>query len=143
MIIAKIFTGLALIAVASIILLLWAMFADQSTFSSGLSTYGDLPPTATDIAVYENRDIGGLRLIELKISEEQLRSYAESQDWSLREIAGLEHIMSANAFHHDKANSLKTISDGLFFQDRRPNGGGVTIAFNRLNQVAYINSSSK
>jgi hypothetical protein len=141
--ILNILACLAVATVSLIAFLLWAMFSDQPSFTSGLSTYGDLPEAATDIAVYKNTNLSGLRLMEFTIPERDFRSYAESQGWKMDALSGPQLIISATEFYNKRIDYYREVSDGLFFEDRRPNGGGVTVVFDRQKQLAYVNRSSR
>jgi len=123
--------------------LLWAMFSDQSSFSAGLSSFEDLPSTAKDISVYKNSNISGLQIMEFTIPESDFRDYAENHSWPLNEISDTQLVMSAMEYHNKKGNYYKEISSGLFFEKRQENGGGVTVAYDRGNQIAYVNRSSR
>ena len=123
--------------------LLWAMFSDQSSFSSRLSSFDDLPETAKDISVYKNANMSGLLLIEFTIPEIDLREYALKHSWGLQEIVHSQPIMSAIKRHKSKTDIYRTISDGLYFESRKENGGGVTVAYDREHQIGYVNRSSR
>jgi len=124
-------------------LLLWSMFSDQSSFRSGLHSFGDLPSTAKDISVYKNSNMSGLQLIEFIIPESDLRDYAMQHSWKLQEIDQPQSIMSAVDFHNKNGDIYHIVSTGLFFEQRQGNGGGVTVAYDRARQVAYVNRSSR
>ena len=54
----------------------WAMFGDRSSFQTGLDRYKGLPPTASDITIYENRNMSGVFIADSKIAEHDFVSFA-------------------------------------------------------------------
>ena len=134
---------MAAIIFVFIAVIFWSMFCDHATFSSGLSSYGDLPSTANNISIYKASNISGLLIMVFSIPENDFKDYAESHSWPLKEITEAQSIMSALEYHNKSGNYYKEISNGLYFEKRQENGGGVTLAYDRGRQLAYVNRSSR
>jgi hypothetical protein len=125
------------------LLLGWAMFGDHSTFQTGLATYEGIPQKASDIAVFRDRNISGLFVADFKITEPHFVAFASEQRWAVQTITNQEFVFTAKAFQEGHPNDKKEISDGLYYSRRAGNGGGVTVAYDRKDGRAYIESSSR
>ena len=132
-----------LFAVAGFFLLYWAMFGDRSSFQTGISSYKGLPPTASDITIYREKNISGTFVADFKIAEHDFISFAAEQHWDLQPISGSTTVFQAKAFHEGQPNRKKEIVDGLIYSKRAANGGGVTATYDRKEGRAYIDSSSR
>ena len=119
------------------------MFGDRSSFQTGLDRYEGLPHTASDITIYENKNMSGVFIADFKIAERDFVSFAATQHWSLEPISGSASVFQAKAFHEGRSNDKKEISDALYYSKRAGNGGGVTVAYDRKDGRGYIDSSSR
>ena len=126
-----------------IVLLLWAMFGDRSSYQAKLGSHPNLPSTASDITIYQNRNITGQFVTDFKIAEHDFTSFAAEHHWDLRPISAPETVFQAISFHERRPNKKKEIVNGLFYSKRAANGGGVTVAYDRDAGRGYIESSSR
>ena len=124
-------------------LLGWAMFGDRSSFQTKLDSHPNLPTTASDITLYQNRNITGNFVADFKISERDFVSFAAEHHWHLQPISAPETVFQAIAFHEGRLNDKKEIVNGLFYSKRAGNGGGVTVAYDRVAGRGYVESSSR
>jgi hypothetical protein len=131
------------LGVTVVVLLGWGMFGDHSSFQTGLVKYEGLPAAASDITVYQNRNISGAYVADFKISEPDFVSFAREKHWDVQPIAGPVSVFQAKAFHDRRPNDKKEITDGLFYSQRTANGGGITTAYDRRSGRAYVDSSSR
>jgi hypothetical protein len=134
--------GLA-VCVLGLLLLGWSMFGDHSSFQTGLSHFEGLPPTASDITVYQNRNLSGVLIADFKIAELEFVSFAAEKHWVVQPISGSAFVFQARAFHEGRPNEKKEITDGLYYSRRADNGGGLTAAYDRKDGHAYIDRSSR
>jgi hypothetical protein len=121
----------------------WSLFGDHSTFQAGQDHWEGLPSTATDITVYQNRNISGIFMAEFKIAESNFVSFAAEKGWRVQPISDPVDVYHARAFHERREHDQKKITDGLYFSERAGNGGGVTVAYDRKDGRGYIESSSR
>ena len=133
----------SIFAVAGFFLLNYLLFGNRSSFQTGLVSFEGLPKTASDITVFQNKNISGDFIADFKIAEPDLEAFASSNGWLLQTITNRELIFYATAFHEGRANEKKEIIDGLYYSKRGENGGGITIAYDRKNGRGYIQSSSR
>lgn len=131
------------LGIAAGVLLCWSMFGDHASFQRGLRHYEGLPVTASDIAVYENRNISGNFVADFKITESDFVAFAKQKHWDVKPISGSESVFQPEAFQDGRPNDKKDIINGLFYSQRAANGGGITVAYDRESSRAYINSSSR
>jgi len=131
------------LTVIGVLALGWAMFGDRSSFQTGLDRCEGLPQTASDITIYEAKNISGVLIADFKIAEHDFVSFAATKHWSLEPISNSASVFQAKAFHEGRSNDKKEITDGLYYSKRAANGGGVTVAYDRKSGRGYIDSSSR
>ena len=131
------------LVILSVLSLHWVMFGDRSSFATGLPNLNGLPKEASDITVYQNKNISGVFLADFRIPEKDLVTFGIAHNWDLRPVSGSVSVFHANAFHERRPNERKEISDGLYYSKRVNNGGGVTVAYDRKEGRAYIDRSSR
>jgi len=119
------------------------MLGDRSSFQTELSSYDRLPQTASDITVYRNANVSGQLVMDFKISEPDFVSFAAKKNWPIQPTTGAQFVFHAWAFHEGRPNERKEIGEGYYYSQRARNGGGITVAFDRKNRRAYIESSSR
>ena len=139
----RIVVGCVCLIVVCVLVLCWAMFGDRSSFQTGLDSYAGVPHTASDITIYENKNMSGIFIADFKIAEHDFVSFAATQHWSLEPISGSASVFQAKAFHEGRPNDKKEIIDGLYHSKRAANGGGVTAAYDRKGGRGYIESISR
>ena len=124
-------------------LLFWAMFGDRSSYQTKLNSHPKLPTTASDITIYQNKNITGNFDADFRISEHDFASFAAEHNWDLQPISEPMSIRHAKACHEGEPNDMKEITNGLYYSKRAANGGGVTMAYDRDSGRGYIDSSSR
>jgi len=139
----RVLTIVLMLGLLGVVLLGWSMFGDHSGFQTGLGRYEGLPPTASDITIYQNRNISGIFIADFKLSEPDFLSFAAEKHWAIQPISGSAFVFHARAFQEGRPNDKKEITDGLYYSQRAGNGGGVTVAYDRKDSRAYIDNSSR
>jgi hypothetical protein len=124
-------------------LLMWSMFGDQSEFRQGLASHKEIPDTATDITIYTNRNITGDLIADFMISEADFVTWTKNNKWNLQAIKEPVIIRDARAVAAGDLNGSHSILNGLYMSDRRANGGGIDLAYNRANSRGYVARSSR
>ena len=79
-----------------------------------------LPPSATDISYYKRDGFGWIKDYECSIPEDDFLSLAAKKGWKLREE---DHV--------------------LFYEKRHPNGGGVTVYYDKDSKRLSVQSSHR
>ncbi|MCI5114492.1 MAG: hypothetical protein D3912_06615 [Candidatus Electrothrix sp. AX1] len=139
----RIILGLVAVCVAGGAFLTWAMFGDHSSYGERLTEHELLPEAASDISLYRNQNFSGIFVADFTISEADFMSWAQSLDLQPELISEPQEIRDAQAFVHGEMNTFHIIKHGLYVSRRRPNGGGVDLAYNRDNGRGYIDRSSR
>lgn len=121
----------------------WIMFGDHSSFRTGLSQYEGLPSGASDITVYQNKNLSGIFAAEFKISESDFDTFAAQRYWVVQPISGSVVVYQPSDFHEGRPSATKEIHDGLYYSQRDGNGGGTAVAYDRKDGRAYITISSR
>jgi len=137
------FLAIALLVLLTLSVLFWISFSDRSSYQSGLPNFEGLPQTASDITIYQNKNISGTLVADFKISESNFVSFAKEKSWVVQPIKNVEYIFQAKAFHEGKFNDKLEIADGLYYSKRAENGGGITVAYDRKSGRGYIESSNR
>jgi hypothetical protein len=120
------------------LLLNWAMFGDHSSFQKGLAKYEGVPATASDITVYENKNISDRYVAEFKISEADFLAFAREKNLGNKPIAGSASVYQAEAVHNGRPNDKKRIHDGWFCAQPDPEGQFIEVAYERPSGRGYI-----
>lgn len=119
------------------------MFGDRPSFEEGISKYEGVPSSASDINIFKNENFTGMFLVDFAISEDDFVGFAEEMGWVLEGISGRENIFVAKLYFEEAENPRRAITSGYYFSDRAPNGGGITVAFDRNSGRGYISSSNR
>ena len=131
------------LSVAAVVLLGWSMFGDRSSFQTGLKQYENLPNTASDITIYQNRNISGTFVADFKIYEPDFILFARKKGCEVQAISSPTYVCQAKAFQEGKPNDRKEVTNGLFYSQRAANGGEISLTYDRGSGRAYIESSSR
>jgi hypothetical protein len=131
------------LGVSGFLLLNWLLFGDRSSFQSGLAQYTDLPAAASDITVYQQRNITDQFAADFIITETDFVSFAAENQWALEPITNSARIFYARAFHRGEPNDTKDLTNGLYYSKRAANGGGITVAYDRDGGRGYIERASR
>lgn len=125
------------------LLLNWEMFGDHSSFQKGLAKYEGVPSTASDITVYENKNISGSFVADFKIAEADFLAFAREKHWGVKPIEGSAWVFHAEAFQIKNPNDKKRIRDGWFCSQPDPEKEWMEAAYDRSSGRAYIFRSSR
>jgi len=139
----RIIVGSFCLILVGFLVLSWAMFGDRPSYQTGLARHERLPNTASDITIYQNKNMSGVFIADFNIAEHDFVSFAAEQHWFLQPISGSVSVFHATAFHEGRPNDKKEIIDGLYYSKRAANGGGVMVVYDRKNGRGYIDSSSR
>lgn len=131
------------LSVGLLLLLNWAMFGDQSSFQKGLAKYEGVPATASDITVYQNKNISGVYVADFKISEADFLAFAREKNWGVKPIDGADWVFQAEAFRIGSPNDKRKIKEGWFCSQPNAKGHWIEAAYERSSGRAYIYRSSR
>lgn len=131
------------LSVGLMILLNWTMFGDHSSFQKGLAKYEGVPATASDITVYENKNISGVYVADFKISEADFLAFAREKNWGVKPIAGSASVYQAEAIHNGHPDDRKVIKDGWFCSQPNAEGHWIEAAYDRRGGRAHIYRSTR
>lgn len=125
---------------------LHALFGERVSFQTGLASCEGIPVTATDISVFRNENMSGMFVADFRISEADFLAFAAEKGWSVVKVAppGTSGpIFTAQALHVGRGMADKQIFDGYYYSKRAPNGGGVTVAWDRAEGRGYLDISAR
>ena len=119
------------------------MFSDHSSYETGINQNEHLPKSAKDINLFRNSNISGRFVCDFSIGEDPFKLFAKKELWEPKEVTEQVQISTAISVHENNYKKSMIITNGLFYSKRTPNGGGITVAYNRENQRCYISRSSR
>lgn len=107
-----------------------------------------LPPEASDISYYSREGFGWFRFAEGTMTEEDFRAFAVSNDWDLEEKENVSvHMRSVLGRPPPRevreGIEMDRVRDALVYENRRPNGGGITLVFDRETDRFYFSESHR
>ena len=121
----------------------WLMFGDHSSFETRMAKNEFLPASAHDITVFKNPNMSGIFLCDFSIDEKGFKDFSSMQKWAIEEVEVRKEMFTAKAFHAGTPDERHKITNGLYYSKRAPNGGGITVGYDRDNGRGYISSSSR
>lgn len=115
---------------------------------TGLSSVGWLDSKASDISYYRANDFGGAFAYEFRISIVDFETLARERSWQIAPLTEPRHTMRYSFFLPESDARRQTpqfaeVERGLFYEKRRPNGGGVTVIYDTNTLRAYVFQSSR
>lgn len=139
--------------VAALLLGLLAILAYGLAYSrpeSGvaLTSVDWLDSRASDISYFRANDFSGNFAYEFHISTADFEALARERGWLVAPITERRSIMRYT-FFLPKTNALLhgppifELDRGMFYERRRPNGGGITVMYDANSLRAYVNQSSR
>jgi hypothetical protein len=122
--------------------------------AKNLSHVSWLPPSATNVSFYKSYNFTAY---EFDISEGEFRRWASwygvqpigapIRVWRYNfpdvESRDLGSDPSFDELEEWEATRTATVTDGLGFVERRPNGGGISVAYDRTTGRAYFQSNPR
>ncbi|QJE97392.1 hypothetical protein [Luteolibacter luteus] len=120
----------------------WMIFGNHSRYVTGAKDHEFADPSAGPIDYYENRNISGLQVVTYAVAEDEFKPFAERHGWKLEwkpegAIIPTPAACAAGDF------SFKPLGPCWYYEDRRSNGGGISVAFVPGSSRAYIYKTSR
>jgi len=135
-------SSLFIFIIIGILFLGWAMFGDHSKHVVNAPSHRLAPTQAIGIEYFENPNIAGIVSVTYSISHNDFRQFADQMGWTLTEKHDLTFINTPSAFA-DRNLAPLSLNYCLFYEDRHPNGGGITVVYVPQSSRAYINTSNR
>src|SRR5690625_1313300 len=107
-----------------------------------------LPGNASEISYYSRDGFGWFRFAEGTMAEENFRSFAASNGWDLEEkenvSVNMRSVLGEPPLREvQEGIEMDMVRDALVYEDRKPNGGGMTWVFDRETDRFYFNESHR
>jgi len=107
-------------------------------FKEGAKAVEWLPETASDITYFEREGFGWVKTAEFTMAKEDLEKWAEEKKWPLIS----EDNIHARRPSEDGHKSI-LVKKALVYDNRQPNGGGLTLIYDIENQRGYFDLSHR
>jgi hypothetical protein len=107
-----------------------------------------LDSRASDISFYRANDFSGNFAYEFRIGGDDFATLARERGWQVGPLTEHRNVMRYTFFlpetdsRRQKPFSVE-FDSGLFYESRRPNGGGITVLYDTNASRAYVSQSSR
>ena len=122
--------GIATVVAVIILLLLTWWGAEHIYRGKHLVHVNWLPAEASDVTYAEREGLGWFRCYECSLSKEGLDRMAKKEGWKLEPKSdvriGLRRVLGLPAL---KETGEDLVAKALFYVNRGPNGGGITVIY--------------
>lgn len=139
--------GCGLLALLALVLAGYVLLYPQEAVRRNVDAVDWLPPTASDISYYERTGFGWVRCAEFSIVRDDLLAYATANGWQLEPVTNIAAPICPALLvpftQTDNPLSAGTISNGLRYKNRHPNGGGITIVYDPATSRCYYSASHR
>ena len=110
-------------------------------YAQNVESVSWLPPTASNVSYYKSYFFTAY---EFNIPEKDFLALAKKKKWHVKAIEEPFPIMRYNYIVESSGEEKRVyISNGYFFEHRRRDGGGVSVAFDSIENKAYFQSSPR
>lgn len=143
-----ILVGCAVTAAGFVAFFGWTAFGDRSETGFHCPSVPWLPQSASDISFYRNSNIGNVQAYEFQISRPDFEALARERGWNVKpmkqEVSIIRYTQCLPSAHIQRTEPFHAMSSsGLFYEDRRPNGGGISVLYDDVKSMAYVFSSNR
>jgi hypothetical protein len=128
----------------------WAFGLAYSRPESGvaLASVGWLDSRASDISYYRANDFSGNFVYEFRMSRMDFAALARERGWPLAPLVEHRTILRYTFFLPETDSRRQKpffieLDGGMFYESRRPNGGGITVLYDTNASRAYVFQSSR
>ncbi len=141
-----------LIAAVVVIALVWALFSfmfhtGDPIIEKHLDSVDWLPPAASDISYFERKGFGWIKIYECSIDEIEFLKFAEQNSWQMKEMgdasAHFRNLLGEPPLRIIHDVQVDIVPKALYFEDRKPNGGGVTVIYDKELKRLFYSSSHR
>lgn len=140
-VVAGLFVGL-------LALLAFSFAYSRPESGTALTSVKWLDARASDISYFRANDFGNNFAYEFRIDLTNFEALAKERSWQLAPLDEPRSIMRYTFFlpethPHRLKPIFAEVERGLFFESRRPNGGGITVLYDTNVFRAYVSQSSR
>ena len=139
-----IFTGLAALAFGLLVIVTWR---SEPKIEKNVSSVEWLPQEASDISYIKTEGFGWYRFSEFTISETKLRSFAGENEWNLIEKENVllpsRSLLGEPPLRELYDQPTDFIPNALVYENRKSNGGGITLTYDLDSSRAYLHTSHR
>ena len=127
----------------------WMLISLEGTTrkATGLSSVDWLPSSAQDINFYERTGFGWLKYYDCHIPKADFQLLAASNHWimtqatnvsiTVRDMLNLKPITSIDGIE------INIVTNAEVYNNRRPNGGGITVVFDPHSERMYVTQNHR
>jgi hypothetical protein len=122
-----------------ILVAVWQLFLSTGQeFKEGVDAVDWLPKEASDITYFEREGLGWVKHAEFTMAREDFDEWVQTKEWKL---VSEENVTARRPSKEGHKSIL--IKKALVYDNRQPNGGGLTLIYNIENKRAYFESSHR
>jgi len=125
--------------------ILWTMFSDRSEVVEHVDTVDWLPASASNISYYMNKNITGMLTCEFAIAESDFLDFAMQNEWPVSKMESPINVTRYTKFIEKSKTSdhYAVVEQGYYYSKQWPNGAHISVAYDLVRQIAYLNRSSR
>lgn len=126
----------------------WGAFGDHSETGFRRPHVDWLPPAASDISFYRSSNIANVLAYEFHIARPDFEALAREQGWPVkppgRQVFVIRYTQCLPPGHPQRTEPFHAASSaGLFYENRRANGGAITVLYDDATSTAYVFQSNR
>ena len=128
-------------------LLVAVIWRSKPNIEKNISSAEWLPSAASDISFVETEGFGWYRFSEFTIGEADLLNFAEENEWNLTEkknvFLSARSLLGEPPLREFYGEPTDFIPNALAYEDRKSNGGGITLTYDLESGRAYLHTSHR
>lgn len=122
---------MALLAFGLFLIFTWS---SEAVVERNVDSVEWLPPEASNISYIERTGMGGVKIAEFSIPQSDFNAFCEKNGWILKHqndanIYFRNYIRSKDDPEVDRPFDEYRVENALFYEDRKANGGGITLVY--------------
>ena len=139
-----IFAGLALCAFLFLITVTWT---SNPKVEKNVDSVEWLPSTASKTSYIERTGMGGLKIAEFSITQDDFEAFAKDNEWVLKEEENVS-IHFRDYITTDETAAQRPFEENileraLVYENRHSNGGGITLVYDPNLSMGYYSYSHR
>jgi len=135
------------IAIVVVALVTFAFSSSREDSGKHLARVDWLPMEASDVTYVKRDGFGWFNCYECGLPKEAFDRLAQKKEWKpelKKDVSmGLRHVLGLPALKKTEYGDTDLVANALFYEKRRPNGGGITVIFDLDTNRLFVHESHR
>ncbi len=135
------------VAVAVAALVLFAFSSGREDKGKHLTRVDWLPAEASDVTFVKSEGFGWFTCYECGLPKEAFERLAQKKKWRPEPktdvSTGLRHVLGLPALKKTEYGDTDSVANALFYENRQPNGGGITVIYDLDGNRLFVHESHR